>query len=183
MNMYNKLFVWVEGPDDTRFFKNAIEPLFTPYFDKIIIKEYAVMAPSLVNKILATCKGTDKCYIFQSDIDDNKKDANWKKRKVIEKYEQLDEDNIIVTVTEIESWYLAGLDKAASEKLNINYLNNTDKITKEDFCRMMPSRFDSKIDLMLEILKEFNIATAKNKNNSLNFFLTDFYSNFIPKNQ
>lgn len=177
--MYNKLFILVEGPDDTRFFENIVRPLFTPHFKDIIVKEYAVRTPSFVNTMISACKGPNKCYIFQSDIDDNKKDHKWKKEKIIKKYKSVEEDNIIIVITEIESWYLAGLDERSSEKLGIDYLSNTDDITKEKFLKLLPRKFDSKIDFMLEILKDFEIATAKKKNRSLNLFLTDFYSEFI----
>jgi hypothetical protein len=180
--MYNKLFIFVEGPDDYRFFENVIKQLFTPYFKEVIIKEYAERTQSFVNTIVSTCKGRNKCYIFHSDIDDNKKDPTWKKEKVLEKYSEVEEAKIVIVITEIESWYLAGLDEESSKKLGIHYLDKTDKISKEDFWNLKPKKFDSRIDLMSEILKEFEISTAKKKNQSLNLFLTDFIPGFIKIN-
>ena len=50
-------------------------------------------------------------------------------------------------------------------------LASTDELTKEDFNRLIPRRFDSRIDFMFEILKSFSIETAARRNNSFDFFV------------
>ena len=41
---------------------------------------------------------------------------------------------------------------------------------------MMPERFDSRIDFMMEILKLFSPVTAMDKNSSFQYFMTKHFS-------
>jgi hypothetical protein len=50
---------------------------------------------------------------------------------------------IIVVKTEIESWILTGISTKLLEKFNIKSLPNTDRITKEDFRKMLPRNVNS----------------------------------------
>ena len=93
------------------------------------------------------------------------------KQELKHKYKKVDENSIIVVKKEIESWYLAGLDKESSKALRVPYLNSTDDVTKEQFNSMVPEKFDSEIDFMKEILKHFSIETAKQKNESFKHFI------------
>jgi hypothetical protein len=77
---------------------------------------------------------------------------------------------IFLVIKEIESWYLAGLDRASSRSLKVRYLSNTDDVTKEKFNNSIPKRFDSRIDFMVEILNNFSIKTSMNKNTSFKYF-------------
>ena len=94
-----------------------------------------------------------------------------KKQKIQGKLRNIDKTRIIVVIREIESWYLAGLDGINCRKLGVRPFNITDNITKEQFNNMLPEKFDSRIDFMLEILKCFSIDKAKEKNRSLKYFL------------
>ena len=53
-------------------------------------------------------------------------------------------------------------------------LPSTDELTKEDFNARIPSRFDSRIDFMFEILKSFSLETAARKNQSFHFFVNRY---------
>lgn len=66
----------------------------------------------------------------------------------------------------------AGLDDDACRSLGIKLKDNsTDFITKEDFNRLIPKRFQaSRIDFMVAILNLFNIDIAKEKNSSFKYF-------------
>lgn len=94
-----------------------------------------------------------------------------KKEKVQGKFNNLDENRIIVVIKEIESWYLAGLDDTSSQTFRISSFSNINNITKEQFNALIPKNFDSRIDFMLEILKCFSIEIAKQRNKSLRYFL------------
>ena len=81
---------------------------------------------------------------------------------------------IIVVVKEIESWYLAGLDNKVCKQLKIKNFPNTEKVTKEEFNSLIPKKFTSRIDFMLEILKNFSIEIAKKKNTSFRYFVEKY---------
>ena len=78
---------------------------------------------------------------------------------------------IRVVVEEIESWYAAGLEREDMEELKTAFPANTDGLTKEQFNELVPERFDSRIDFMMEILKVFSLDAARGRNASFDYFL------------
>ena len=81
---------------------------------------------------------------------------------------------VIIVKTEIESWYLAGLNYSDALSLNVTFRTNTEGITKEIFRSMVRSSFSSNIDFMVEVLNKFSIDTAKNQNSSFLYFCSKF---------
>ena len=73
---------------------------------------------------------------------------------------------------EIESWYLAGLDDKSCKELGLKPFKDTDGVTKEDFNKLIPKRFNSRIDFMVEIIKRFTTKTAKQENRSFSYFMS-----------
>jgi hypothetical protein len=110
-------------------------------------------------------------YIFTADID-RAKCISTKKDYIKSKVTNIDLSNIVVVIQEIESCYLAGLDDDSCKSLGIKLKENTtDFITKEDFNRLIPKKFQaSRIDFMIEILNLFNINIAQERNSSLKHF-------------
>ena len=94
--------------------------------------------------------------------------------KLNEKYPFLLKTNLAIVRVEIESWYLAGINNTVASKVDLKRIKSTNNISKEDFNEMIPKNFDSRIDFMNELLKEFSIDTAKKKNNSFDYFCTKF---------
>ena len=88
--------------------------------------------------------------------------------------DRIDKNNLIIVVKEIEGWYLAGLDDESCEELGLRPFRSTDDITKEHFNNLIPNKFDSRIDFMIEILKRFSFETAKQKNKSFSYFMLKF---------
>jgi hypothetical protein len=80
-----------------------------------------------------------------------------------------------VVIKEIESWYYAGLSPESVQNLTVPNLPFTDDLTKEDFNRLIPKKYDSRIDFMFEILKSFSIDTARKKNHSFRFFVERYH--------
>ncbi len=112
-------------------------------------------------------------YIILTDINHSPcvtQRKNLLKTKKI-KSRLVEDDNIFVVIKEIESWYLAGLDKETHKKLGISYSEKrTDSLTKERFDGLMSNKYVSRIDFMQEILENFQLETAKQKNKSFNYF-------------
>ncbi len=167
---YKRLWVLLEGSDDERFFEK-IKPTFEKKFDFVQSWKYAQEPPKKTRNFLKSIKSMKSAYLFWADINSlpcisAKKDAT---KKIFSR--RLDEDNIIVIIKEIESWYLAGLDNRSCKEIGISSFSNTDEITKERFNSLIPKKYDSRIDFMIEILKRFSIETAKKKNRSFNYFM------------
>ena len=89
--------------------------------------------------------------------------------KVAQKYPMVDKSKIRIVQREIESWYLAGLDKINCTKYKIKYLERTDEVSKEKFDSMIPKKLDH-TSFQIEILKYFDKECAKSRNYSFDSF-------------
>lgn len=170
------LHIFVEGTDDKRFFEKIIKPMFEVNYDSVVLQEYQQKKDEWVVNFLKSIKSMGSDYIYAGDIN-SQPCVTAKKRKIKEEFRNLDESRIIVVVKEIESWYLAGLsDKDAKKfKIPLSKIRTTDDLTKEQFNGLIPERFkDSRIDLMIELLKCFSVETAKQRNKSFNHFIGSY---------
>lgn len=172
---YKQLFLFVEGDDDERFFKEIINPKFKEEYNSVTILKYANLKIDKVNKFIQSIKSMGAEYIFVSDINSSPCVTD-KKQRIQSKFHNIDINKIMVIVREIESWYLAGLDKQNLDELKISFSGATNNINKEIFHKLIPNRFDSRVDFMIEILNRFSIETAKKNNNSFKYFLNKFFS-------
>lgn len=168
-----RLYIFVEGNDDERFFEAVIVPLFKKYYKEVEILKYAQWKKKKVNLFMQSIETLGFEYIFTRDIDDAAT-LGAKIREMLERYEQLDCKTITIVISEIESWYLAGLNKKSSMEMRIEYFTDTEPIVKEDFNLVYRSRYRSRIDFMREILKRFSTTEAAQKNKSFKFFITKY---------
>jgi hypothetical protein len=167
---YKRLFIWVEGEDDKRFFQTILEPKLQEKYDLVETRCYATLKKEKVDKFLKSIKAMGADYIYVTDIN-NSPCITAKIHEKLKKYRHVEDDKIIVVIKEIESWYLAGLTDVNVNKFRIHPFNDTDTITKEQFKKLIPGLFSSRIDFMLEILKVFSIEVAKHKNKSFRYFI------------
>lgn len=170
-NTYRMLYVFVEGPDDNRFVSTVLTPSLRSQFEDIQIIEWSKRKKDYVKKYIESIKNMDgREYIFFKD-DDSTICITKSKETILERCCNLVADRIFIVKAEIESWYLAGLDGENCKSLGIkDSFQDTDELTKEDFNRLMPRKFRSRIDFMNEILKRYDIPIARTKNQSLNYF-------------
>jgi hypothetical protein len=172
--MKKRLYIFVEGEDDVRFFGRIMKPLFVPRYDSVEIVPYACIKRVKVNNFLKSLAEMKNDYIFVADID-TERSVRDKKQLLYHWYSNVSGSNIVVVIMEIESWYYAGLPDGVLQKLGLPILSSTDELTKEDFNTLIPSPFDSRIDFMFEILKSFSPATATRHNQSFKFFFERYH--------
>ena len=172
--MKKRLFIMVEGEDDIRFFGRIVKPLFSGRYDSVEIIPYASIKREKVSRFLKSLIQMDCDYIFFADID-TEKNVRDKKQILYYRFSGIDGNRIVIVIQEIESWYLAGLSRSAAGALGIQSPDDTDRVTKEDFNRLIPRRYDSRIDFMFEILKYFSVDTAATKNRSFRFFVERYH--------
>jgi hypothetical protein len=139
---YRRLFIWVEGADDQRFFEQVVKPLFEQKYDWVEVRTYAKHSGEYITKFIRSIKAMEADYIFVADID-SAPCITARKERLQETYKNVDEDKTLVVIQEIESWYLAGLNDANAKRLGLPVFNATDSITKEQFDPLIPKRFDS----------------------------------------
>lgn len=167
--MRRKLFIWVEGGSDARFFEAVFKPLLEKKYNRVEVRTYATLKKSKVVNLLRGVLASDNDYIVVADID-QEPCVTSKKQRILDRFRPIDGGRIRVVVKEIESWYLAGLDEEACARLGLPDMAATDAVTKEDFNVLIPERFDSRIDFMMEILKYFSMRIALKKNRSFAYF-------------
>ena len=81
----------------------------------------------------------------------------------------------MIVCKEIESWYLAGLSDIEGKRMGIaTDLHHADHLTKEQFLGLMPHRYSSRAEFMLEILRVFDHETARSKNSSFRYFMQKY---------
>jgi len=170
--MANKrLFILLEGDDDERFFENVVKTPFQKGYSTIKIWKYSQQKRERIVNFVKSINAMKADYICARDLNDSS-GVTAKKERIKSKINQIAEDKIIVVVKEIESWYLAGLDENTSKKLGIRKkIRTTDTITKEEFNQLIPKKFISRIEFMREILKNFDVEIAKERNKSFGYFL------------
>ncbi len=170
---YKRLFIWVEGEEDKRFFEKIIEPKLKKKYNLIETIRYSMLRKEKIDNFLKSIQAMDAEYIFVIDIN-NSPCITLKKQEAQNKYRNIDTDRIIVVIKESESWYLAGLDKKSSRKFGISDYIVTDNIIKEKFNSLYSKKFNSRIDFILEILKIFSVDIAKKKNKSFRYCIDKF---------
>lgn len=169
---YKRLWVLLEGNDDERFFEGVIRPKLENVYDSVKSWQYAQKQIKKIKNFLQSIEAMDSDIFFVGDIN-NCPCVSAKKDEAIVSYGQgLNTSNIIVVIREIESWYLAGLTNKKCRELSLRTIRKTDNITKEKFDALIPGKFDSRIDFMVEILKRFSVNAAKQKNKSFGYFMS-----------
>ena len=179
METYKQLFIFLEGPDDERFFEKVCKPILQPDYNFIKIIRYAGMTQKVVIDLLKTLKSQiHSDYIFVTDLDakgDRTFCVTKRKNKLNDKFSNIiDNSKIVVVKEEIESWYLAGITKSNLENFKIEPFNDTEQIDKEMFISLMPNKYKSKTDFLIEALKEFSLDSGIEHNNSLKYFATKY---------
>lgn len=168
---YRRLFIFVEGPDDLRFFERIIKPrLEATAYEWVEVRPYAGMKPDKVNAFLRSIDAMGANYILAADLDECHCPSE-KKATLHHRYPASNSNKIIIVVREIECWYLSGLADNSCKRLGMKQIGSTNQLTKEDFIKLKPKKYDSRIDWMTEILRLFSIELAVEKNQSIAYFL------------
>jgi hypothetical protein len=166
---YRRLFIWVEGSDDERFFRSIVVPRLAERYDDIRLTRYAGLTSDKVSSFLSSIRAMNADYIFVSDVD-TAPCVTERKAALVAKYRRLDANDVIIVKAEIESWYLAGLDADTCAHLKLRPVRDTQAVTKELFFQMMPGDFRSGLDFMVEVLKHHALDVARTQNASFDYF-------------
>ena len=188
---YRTLYILVEGGDDARFFERVVRPMFEDEFGHVQLWQYSQQEKEKVNKFLDSIRamqgGGIADLIIVADLDESPCVTD-RKERIPSGFRSLSagqspgqptgpfsSTRILIVCREIESWYLAGLNDEECKRLGLTTtLDNTDRISKEQFLDLMPDRFDSKSEFMLEILRVFDHETARSKNSSFRYFMQKY---------
>lgn len=178
--MKERLYIFVEGNDDELFFKTIIVPLFKKIYQIVEIIKFAQMKKIKVENFIFSINTLKFDYLLFADIDYHKS-VHQKKIYIQERFTNINLELVYIVIKEIESWYFAGLSDELSRDFGILPMKNTNDLVKEQFNLLYHHRFKSRIDFMIEILKNYSIEIAKKKNDSFNYF-TENELNFLTNN-
>jgi hypothetical protein len=167
---YRRLFFLVEGDDEERSIQAFLEPLFLSQYDHVQVWRYAQETPKKTRQLISSILAMGADYVFIRDYDGGPC-VTARKEAVQNKYGgHIKAEKIQIVVREIESWYAAGINSDTAAELGVDALATTDDLVKEQFDRSMPKRFGSRIVFMREVLKRFDLETARRKNKSFAYF-------------
>lgn len=175
-----RLFIFVEGSDDQRFFSRVIVPLLEGDYSSVEIITYACMKSVKVCRFVRSITAMDHDFILCGDID-QERNVKAKKAVLKSRFCILSNDRIVVIIQEIESWYLAGLDDRSQRRLSLRSYRSTNHITKELFNRMIPRSYTSRIAFMADVLDLFSFEVALETNRSFRYFSTRFLAPSAPR--
>jgi len=165
-----RLYILLEGNDDERFFGRIILPLIAHRYRSVRLIKYACLKRARVCKFVQSIRRTGDEYLLVTDID-QAPGVKAKKQMIIERFCVVHPATVVVIIQEIESWYLAGIEDPDAAILGVNPPATTDHVTKEEFNRMIPPQYASRIAYMLEILSRFSLPAAYRKNRSFRYFM------------
>lgn len=173
------LYLFVEGMDDIRFFESVLVPSFEQTYDTVHLITYAGMKAEKLSGYIKAIRNLGDDYLLVADKDtfDN---TGAKKTAILHSVPDAQRDRIMVVITEIEGWYLAGISDEDCERLSIPYLKDTNALVKEQFNTLIPNDFDSRIDFMIELLQNYCLETAVGKNKSFKYFFQHYLDETKP---
>lgn len=165
---YRQLFILCEGDDDGHFFRHVIVPLLD--YDDVRFYQYAQRRSRDVRSMIRSVQSMGADYIFVCDFDRGECIPS-RREAIASQYVNLDPERIFVVQEAIESWYVAGLRDEARRRLEISSLQRrTDELTKGHFDNALPEG-EPRISLMREMLDVFDLAVARRRNRSFDYFV------------
>ena len=171
--MSRVIYTILEGDDDERFINKVIQPELEKKLFRVKVYKYAQTTRVELEKFVNLLNKSGTAYIFLADMDRAScytKKKEWIKSKTTK---NVNETRIAIVKAEIESWYLAGLDRQSATSLKIRHFSTTENIFKEDFNKIS-EKYASKIDCMTDILQKFSLDVAKIQNESFKYFCDKF---------
>lgn len=168
---YSRLFIFLEGDDDQRFFEVVFSPLFERRYSEVRSIQVSRMDKEKVAEWLRSVAGMGADYIFLADLDRHRCVTAAKKalRKI---HRRVRPECIQIVKAEIESWYCAG---AAGDLLpELAGLTETAEVTKERFESLLPGGKPDRAGVMAQILARYELQRASHRNASLRYFLRKY---------
>lgn len=169
--MYKELYVLIEGDDDERFIEWIVKPIIEDNYDYIGYYQYAQRSKTKNEQFIRNLVSRNANFFCLVDFNSSPCVTATKQHAKEHKLGNVDDRRILVVRTEIESWYLAGVNDDCCGRLRIPILNATNDITKEQFEHLLEQgKLGCTINCMIEILKNYDIVIAKSKNRSFDYF-------------
>lgn len=167
---FRGLVFLVEGDDDSRFIEQIALPCLDDRYLDIRIVEWAQVKDPKVDALIYSFREMGYDIVFLGDRDEAVC-ISGRKEELLQRFSCLKDCEIVITVPEIEAWYIAGAGRSAFMPLPPWALYNTDRVYKEVFDRCLVSKDDSRIAVMRSILGEYSLTDGMKRSESLRYFV------------
>lgn len=170
---YRRLFVFLEGERDIRFFNKTIKCLFEYDYHHINVVSYRTKTKKRIKGFISTINHNSSWdYIYFRDMDESPC-VSAVLVKIKNSCDYINLNSVIIIICEIESWYLAGLDRDSSQTIGIPNIKNTESVSKEKFENLFNKNMP--INPIIEkILELWSYEVAIKKNRSVRYFYSKF---------
>lgn len=168
-----RMNIFVEGSDDVRFFERTLVPVLRNRYDEVRLIPYASLRRVVVNRLIRGIERMGGEYVIVADID-AEPSVRAKKGAILRRFETAEPGAIAVVVMEIESWYVAGADDGFLIGCGVTPFGATDRLTKEEFNQLIPRRYISRVEFLLDLLEQYSLDRGAQRNQSLGFFLNRY---------
>jgi hypothetical protein len=177
---FKRLFLFVEGDDDERFFRAVLLPLLSRGYEEIRFVQFSRLKREKVRAWMRSVAGMKADYIYIRDLDRHPC-ATAARDRVGDSLPWIDPERVQIVKAEIESWYCAGIHKDHPwGTLDVARVPDTHAVTKEAFEVAISRKGEPKIPAMLAILEGFDLDTALRRNESLRRFVRKFITGVLP---
>ena len=68
---HKKLYIWVEGNDDVRFFDKIIKPKFVEKYNSVEVRPYAGLKKGYIDNFIKSHNAMNNDYIYVRDINNS----------------------------------------------------------------------------------------------------------------
>jgi len=178
--MVNKTVVYfVEGNRGIDFVNEVVKKRITNMgkYDAVIPYKYKNIPKSDNTKFIKGLRAVGSDILCMADINSSPGIEERKEKLRKDDVGDVPDNCIVIVIKEIESWYLAGLDRECCRKLKIGHRARTDTISKKECHALIAkSKYSPREACMSEILKRYNIEIARGKNKSFYYFYTTYLS-------
>jgi len=168
-----RLNIFLEGSDDVRFFEKALVPVLRTRYGEVRLIPYASLRGVVVDRLIRGLERREEEYVIVADID-SEPSVRAKKGVILRRFGRAGPGAVVVVVMEIESWYVAGADDGFLRGCGLVPPGSTDRLTKEEFNALIPRRYISRVEFMLDLLESYSLERGADRNRSLEFFLNRY---------
>jgi len=167
---YRRLFLFLEGDDDERFFQMVLFPSLKERYDDVRPVQVSQLRKKKIADWLRSIEGMGADYLYIRDLD-RYPCVTAAKNALREAHPRLAPERIQIVKVEIESWYCAGIGPGKLEDLEVATCLETEGITKEKLEAVIPGGRVNRIPTLVEILEGYDLGAAARRNASLRYFL------------
>ena len=168
-----RLIAMVEGNRDEDFIDWIVRPIMIEVkeYSDVITYKFPRMPKHINERYVETVLNMNDDILCFTDVTGFRRKKDKKRQVQQDLIGKIGDDKVIALIRTIESWYLAGLTQSCCRRLRIDYYHRTDDIDKAKFHEIIAkSKFKPRGVCALEMLRNYDITLAKQKNRSFNCF-------------